>query len=133
MKLSEQLEQDHACGDFGRALAGYSDRAAALEAEIERLNAVLAGRVESDRERRGDVLRMRKRLCEHEGHLAIHDSDGRAWCELCECEVLPVCPECGAATWVDTQTPCGDHPELATSCDACTVCDWTGAERPPDT
>ena len=31
MKLSEQLKQDHECGDFGKALAGYADRAALLE------------------------------------------------------------------------------------------------------
>lgn len=31
MKLSEQLKQDHESGDFGRALNGYSERAAVLE------------------------------------------------------------------------------------------------------
>jgi hypothetical protein len=31
MKLSEQLKQDHECGDFGKALAGYAERAALLE------------------------------------------------------------------------------------------------------
>ena len=36
MKLSEQLEQDHVCGDFGKALAGYSERAAGLELDAER-------------------------------------------------------------------------------------------------
>lgn len=34
MKLSEQLKQDHESGDFGRALAGYSERAAILEDAI---------------------------------------------------------------------------------------------------
>ncbi len=34
MKLSEQLKQDHECGDFGKAIAGYSERAAALEEAI---------------------------------------------------------------------------------------------------
>ena len=31
MKLSEQLRQYHDCGDFGKALAGYAERAALLE------------------------------------------------------------------------------------------------------
>ena len=35
MKLSEQLKQDHECGDFGRALAGYSERAERLERAAE--------------------------------------------------------------------------------------------------
>lgn len=34
MKLSEQLKQDHECGDFGKALEGYSDRAALLEGAV---------------------------------------------------------------------------------------------------
>jgi len=34
--LSEQLKQDHECGDFGKALEGYSDRAAELENIIQR-------------------------------------------------------------------------------------------------
>lgn len=36
MKLSEQLKQDHACGDFGKALAGYAERAEALEDIIQK-------------------------------------------------------------------------------------------------
>lgn len=43
MKLSEQLKQDHECGDFGKALAGYSERAEKLESEIEQLRVQLAG------------------------------------------------------------------------------------------
>ena len=35
MKLSEQLEQDNDCGDFGMALEGYSARAEQLEAALE--------------------------------------------------------------------------------------------------
>ena len=31
MKLSEQLKQDHESGDFGKALEGYSERAALME------------------------------------------------------------------------------------------------------
>lgn len=31
MKLSEQLKQDHDCGDFGQALEGYEKRAEKLE------------------------------------------------------------------------------------------------------
>lgn len=34
MKLSEQLKQDHECGDFGTALTGYSERAALLEEAV---------------------------------------------------------------------------------------------------
>lgn len=34
MKLSEQLKRDHDCGDFGKALTGYADRDALLEAVI---------------------------------------------------------------------------------------------------
>lgn len=34
MKLSEQLRMGHESGDFGKALAGYSERAEALEKEI---------------------------------------------------------------------------------------------------
>lgn len=35
MRLSEQLLQDHNCGDFGRALEGYSERAKKLEDIVE--------------------------------------------------------------------------------------------------
>lgn len=35
MKLSEQLKQDHESGDFGKALEGYAERAAALEEIVE--------------------------------------------------------------------------------------------------
>jgi hypothetical protein len=35
MKLSEQLQQDHDCGDFGKALAGYAERAAKLEIALD--------------------------------------------------------------------------------------------------
>lgn len=31
MRLSDQLEQDHMCGDFGQALEGYAERARELE------------------------------------------------------------------------------------------------------
>ncbi|MDH5572340.1 MAG: hypothetical protein OEY89_11280 [Gammaproteobacteria bacterium] len=31
MKLSEQLKQDHECGDFGKALEGYSEKAEEIE------------------------------------------------------------------------------------------------------
>lgn len=31
MKLSEQLQQDSACGDYGTGLEGYAERAEALE------------------------------------------------------------------------------------------------------
>jgi hypothetical protein len=41
--LSEQLKQDHESGDFGKALDGYSERAAALENEVEQLRVQLAG------------------------------------------------------------------------------------------
>ena len=34
MRLSEQLKQDNESGDFGMALAGYSERAAMLEDAI---------------------------------------------------------------------------------------------------
>ena len=34
MKLSEQLEQDHKSGDFGKALEGYAERAKKLEDKI---------------------------------------------------------------------------------------------------
>lgn len=34
MRLSEQLKQDHECGDFGKALAGYYERAALLEEAV---------------------------------------------------------------------------------------------------
>ena len=39
LKLSEQLKKDHECGDFGKALAGYSERAAALESRVAELEA----------------------------------------------------------------------------------------------
>lgn len=39
VKLSEKLKQDHECGDFGQALKGYSEQAAALEKEAEELRA----------------------------------------------------------------------------------------------
>ena len=31
MKLSEQLKQDHECGDFGKAIEGYSEIAKSIE------------------------------------------------------------------------------------------------------
>lgn len=37
MKLSEQLKQDHECGDFGKALEGYSEKAKVLEDLNKRL------------------------------------------------------------------------------------------------
>lgn len=37
MRLSDQLQQDHASGDFGRALDGYSRRARKLEIALERI------------------------------------------------------------------------------------------------
>jgi len=37
MKLSEQLKQDNDCGDFGKALEGYSERAARLEDALEKM------------------------------------------------------------------------------------------------
>ena len=40
------------------------------------------------------------------------------------------CPECGAETFVDTHCIAGDHPELTMELDFCTVCDWSGNERP---
>ena len=36
MKLSEDLKQDHECGDFGKALEGYSERAEVLEKDANR-------------------------------------------------------------------------------------------------
>jgi hypothetical protein len=36
MKLSEDLKQCDMCGDFGRALEGYPERAEKLEVEVER-------------------------------------------------------------------------------------------------
>lgn len=35
MRLSEQLKQDHESGDFGKALEGYAEKAAELEAIVE--------------------------------------------------------------------------------------------------
>jgi hypothetical protein len=40
MKLSEQLQVDHDCGDFGRALEGYAERARALEDRVEELERI---------------------------------------------------------------------------------------------
>lgn len=42
MKLSEQLRQDHECGDFGKALEGYAERAE----ELEQQNLELAAAIE---------------------------------------------------------------------------------------
>lgn len=39
--LSEQLKEDHECGDFGKALSGYSERAAELESKVKQLEAEL--------------------------------------------------------------------------------------------
>jgi hypothetical protein len=41
IKLSEQLLPDHVGGDFGKALDGYSERDAELEAELEITNNLL--------------------------------------------------------------------------------------------
>ena len=38
MKLSEQLKQEHECGDFGNALEGYSERAEAMEKILSLFN-----------------------------------------------------------------------------------------------
>ena len=35
MKLSEQLKQDHLSGNFGKCFEGYSERAEALETDLE--------------------------------------------------------------------------------------------------
>lgn len=35
MRLSEQLQQDHNSGDFGKALEGYAERAKQLEDLVE--------------------------------------------------------------------------------------------------
>jgi molybdate-binding protein len=35
MKLSEQLQQDHDCGAFGKALEGYAEQAKQLEEIVE--------------------------------------------------------------------------------------------------
>lgn len=37
MKLSEQLRDDHNCGDYGLGLKGYSERAESLENKIIKL------------------------------------------------------------------------------------------------
>ena len=47
MKLSEQLKQDHECGDFGNALEGYSERAEKLEYDLDTANSI-AGALESN-------------------------------------------------------------------------------------
>ena len=36
-KLSEDLQQDHECGDFGSGLEGYHERAKQLEDELSQL------------------------------------------------------------------------------------------------
>ena len=41
MKLSEQLQEDHDCGDFGNGLEGYSERAKALEDSLEYIDSYL--------------------------------------------------------------------------------------------
>ena len=45
MKLSEQLKQDHECGDFGSALEGYAERAEKLEQVVtdEYINTIFDG------------------------------------------------------------------------------------------
>lgn len=35
MRLSKKLKRDHGCGDFGKALDGYAEQAAALEQIVE--------------------------------------------------------------------------------------------------
>jgi len=46
------------------------------------------------------------------------------------CGSATLCPECGAATFVDTHCCASDHPELTFEYDFCTKCDWSGNERP---
>lgn len=46
MKLSEQLQADHECGDFGKALEGYSERALELENRIHRMEVFIKRHVE---------------------------------------------------------------------------------------
>ena len=41
MKLSEHLQQDHDCGDFGKALECYAERAAQLKRKIDVMTAAL--------------------------------------------------------------------------------------------
>ena len=41
-RLSDDLQRDHECGDFGRGLEGYPERALELEREIARLRELLA-------------------------------------------------------------------------------------------
>lgn len=42
MKLSEKLQRDHDCGDFGKALEGYAECAKELEAEVKHLREQLS-------------------------------------------------------------------------------------------
>lgn len=37
MRLSEKLQRDHECGDFGQALRGYAEEAASLESSVDEL------------------------------------------------------------------------------------------------
>lgn len=38
------------------------------------------------------------------------------------------CHDCGADTFIDEHTPCGDHPELITARHECAKCDWRSDE-----
>ena len=62
MRLSEQLKQDHECGDFGQALDGYSDRAEALEDIIEELANCLEPTYSGSPEGREYLAKARKAL-----------------------------------------------------------------------
>lgn len=62
MKLSEQLRQDHECGDFGNALRGYAERAKALEDGI--IEAIEWDWMDEDAP--GDLYRELKSLAEGE-------------------------------------------------------------------
>ena len=98
MKLSEQLRQDHECGDFGIALDGYSERAAKLEAA--------EGKGRTEKEAMQEQLRqsyereheLKNKLRQSMGHLnilrsamiAARDHDGAYGVNafMQECEVL---------------------------------------------
>lgn len=49
---------------------------------------MLGERAERIAELRQELVEAYKELCKYKGHLPIYDNEGRAWCELCESEII---------------------------------------------
>ena len=74
MKLSDQLQVDHDCGDFGRALEGYAERAKALEDQIGVYEAIKDVSLDKDLDK---IRALERRVEELENGIRVFRHRGR--------------------------------------------------------